>query len=215
MSYAEAISLLNRGRANPSDYQVIFPTLVTSLSPEPEEFNNYISYFTRAATLPGTSNSILALSGQENIGISRNVVTAKSFGSPAVFTFSDRSDLIIYNTLSAWMNLQVLNSGQDLGSNRNLRVNFYDSVKCDIIVHKLEQERTTRERRNNGNRGHLITGTWRLINCIPVGIEQTTLAVESADSLLDFTISVGFESFSYTKAENTDPSVKSVILGGR
>jgi len=132
-----------------------------------------------------------------------------------VFTFSDRSDLIIYNTLSAWMNLMVLNSGQNLEANRSLRVNYYDSVKCDIIVNKLEPERVTRDRPVDGHRGHVITGTWKLINCIPVGIEQTTLAVESADSLLDFTISVGFESFSYTRAVNTNPNAESVIIGGR
>lgn len=213
MSYADAIALMQKGRANPSDYQVVFPERITSLSPNREEFADYIGYFCRAATLPGTNNSILALSGQENVGIARNVITGKSFGSPAVFTFSDRSDLLIYNTLASWMELAVLNSNQE--SERSLRVNYYDSIKCDIEVHKLEPENTGGTRPDRSFRQRVRTGTWKLINCVPIGIEQTTLAVEAADSLLDFTISVGFESFTYSDNVTTQPMLKSVITGGR
>ena len=46
-------------------------------------------------------------------------------------------------------------------------------------------------------RGHRITGKWTFFNVVPAAIEQTTLAIEASDSLLDFNISFAFESFKF------------------
>lgn len=204
MGYSEALALMSKGRANPSDYlcRITFPAALTDLNAS--EFPDYISYFTRALTIPGLSHTMLNVSGQENVGISRNVPTGRSYGSPAVFTFTDRADLIIYNTLKRWMDLCFLNGNQE-GINRNLRANYYNSITCTIDIVKLEP---------TGSPGiqtlaqgkHKPTGKWTLHNCVPVAIEQATLAMEAADALLDFTISTSFESYTYTPLNEANSS---------
>ena len=123
MSYQQALSLMSKGRSNPSNYLVQLPPEVTSrYSPNPTEISDYISYFTRAITLPGSSNSVMGISGQENIGINRNVITGRQFGSPVVMTFTDRRDLIVYRTIKNWIDSTVINSDQPDTNSRSLRV---------------------------------------------------------------------------------------------
>jgi hypothetical protein len=200
MSYPAAIALMEKGRANPSNYRVILPSQVVQYAPSAFEMNEYISFFTRAATLPSPSNAVMQLKGQEKVGIARNVITSRNYGSPAVFTFTERSDLLIYSTLKSWIDSSVINSGQT-GLNQNLRVQYYDSIKCLIQVDKLEPQLGIS---GANHRGHRVTGRWQLHNAIPIAIEQSTLAIESADSALDFTLSVAFEHFTYEKV-NTQP----------
>ena len=148
----------------------------------------------------------MQLKGQEKVGITRNVITGRNYGSPVVFTFTERSDLLVYTTLKGWMDSTVLNSGQE-GLDQNLRVQYYDANKCLIQIDKLEPQLPegfrTNSRQTQGliseadYRRHRITGSWRLQNAIPVAIEQTTMAIESADSALDFTVSIAFETFTY------------------
>lgn len=198
MSYQQAISLLSQGRANPSDYLVEFNSKVTSLSPK-DDFADYISVFTRAITLPSAAHSAMALRGQENVGIQRNIFTGRNYGSPVVFTFTDRSDLVCYRTLKNWMDSHMVNSGQT--GDRNLRANYYDSTKTDVKIYKLEPIRTPVGAGSGAlegtRRNHRISGIWNLINCHLLAIEQTTLSLESADSLLDWTASLSFESYSF------------------
>ena len=84
MSYAKALSLIQKGRANPSEFLCVLPSKYTILS----DIAEYITYFTRAITLPGTANSVLGLTGQENVAIQRNVITGRQFGSPVVLTLA-------------------------------------------------------------------------------------------------------------------------------
>ena len=112
MSYISALSQMRAGRANPSDYQVEIPT-------DDRDTIEYVRYFCRAVTLPAINHSVTQLRGQENIGIARNIFTGKSYGSPVVMTFSERSDLIMYRTLKAWMDSAFQNSEQT--GDRSLR----------------------------------------------------------------------------------------------
>ena len=199
------MALMERGRANPSDYRVLVPQKVLQYSPSNTSFNDYISFFCRAATLPSPSNSIMQVKGQERVGIARNVITGRNYGSPAVFTFTERSDLLIYSTLKGWMDSTVLNSQDSPGLpnpplENNLRVQYYNDSVCDIIVQKLEPQFPVGAASSDpGFRGHRLTGEWTLKNSIPLAIEQSTLTIESADSALDFTISIAFETFDYQK----------------
>jgi hypothetical protein len=198
MSYADAIAQMGKGRANPSTYAVVVPTLFTGETNN-RTFNDYIAYYTRAVTLPASTNSVMSLKGHERLGVSRNVITGRSFGSPVVLTFTDRRDLIIYNTIKGWMDKSVLNSNQipnrvDRG---HLRAQYYNDITCDIEIFKLEPRRAKLDVFDYGYKDSLPTGKWTLHKCIPLSIEQTTLAIEAADSLLDFTFSIAYESFSY------------------
>lgn len=201
MSYQNAISLIGQNRANPSDYQVVLPPKVTDFASK-SDFSQYITYFTRAITLPGMNNSATALTGQENLGIQRNVITGRSYGSPVVMTITDRSDLLVYTTLKGWMDSSIINSDQQ--GSRHLRSNYYDSIKCQIDIIKLEPKRNIKDPRTDSQMGHMATGVWSLINCVPLSIEQTSMGVDSADALLDFTISIAFESFKYNKLDNLE-----------
>lgn len=154
-------------------------------------------YFTRNAIVPASSNSVMQMKGQENVGISRNVVTGRNYGSPAIFTFTERRDMVVYKTLKRWLDSSVQNSDQ--GRDRNLRVNYYDDLKCNILVQKLENiDREFGEQLFNLDLSQqVVTGTWELINCIPLALEATALGYESSDSLMDFTLSVSFESYRF------------------
>ena len=205
--YSKAISLLGKGRANPSDYLVQLGPKASEFAAS-SDFNEYVQFFTRAATLPAVANTIMQVKGHEAVGISRNVITGRTFGSPAVFTFSDRSDLVVYTTLKDWIDSGVQRSAQREGVERNLRVQYYNSIKSDVQIYKLEpinaegvfapvpgndtNQVTTR-------RNHLVTGVWTLYNAFPLSIEQTTLSLESADSMLDFNLSLAYESFNYQR----------------
>lgn len=228
MSYQQAVALMAKGRANPSDYMLVFPNKVTRFA-NADDINEYISFFTRAVTIPASNNSVMSLRGHENVGIARNVITGRNFGSPVVATFTDRADLLIYNTMKGWLDSSVVNS-QQLGlaalGGRSLRCQYYNVAKCDIELLKLEPiakhnayklhrdeysipdsdtQRQIDSRPNYGSyRGHTVTGKWTFLNCLPIGIEQTTMAMESADSLLDFTVSFGYESFSFEEVPFED-----------
>lgn len=197
MGYQQALSLLSQyNRSNPSDYRVVLPARLTQLNPF-SELDDYVSFFCRAATLPGSAHTIVNVKGQENIGISRPMITGRNFGSPAIFTFSDRADLLMYTTLRRWMDSCVVNSSQDTAT-RSLRVNYYDDIKSDMFIYKLEPKYDpTNTISPEDRRNHIVTGIWQLINCIPLAIEQSTLAVEATDSLMDFTISIAYESFTF------------------
>ena len=133
MSYPQAIALMEKGRANPSDYRVILPTDVLQYSNQSSEINDYISFFCRAITLPSPSNSLMQIKGQENVGIARNMITGRNYGSPIVLTFTERSDLLIYSILKGWIDSSVINSGQE-GIERNLRQNYYDSSHLRFLL---------------------------------------------------------------------------------
>ena len=202
MSYAEALSLMRKGRSNPSDYQVILPVDVARFGIS-REINDYISFFTRSVTLPGENNSVLSVKGQENIGIGRNVITGRNYGSPVVMTVTDNSEMLAYRALKSWLNYSVFNSNQF--RDRNLVSRYYNDIKTDIDIVKLEPR--VDPIRNDGRNpfdlrsGHHPELVWRLYNCIPLSVEQTTLSVEAADSLLDFTVSIAYESFSVQSFE--------------
>jgi hypothetical protein len=85
-----------------------------------------------------------------------------------------------------------------------MRVEYYEDVVGEMQIYKLEPKRNIRNPRTDGFRGELVTGVWTLYNAIPLAIEQTTLAVESADSLLDFTFSVAYESFTFKPIHQDD-----------
>ena len=202
---------MEKGRSNPSDYRVILPTKAVAVSPHKTEINDYISFFCRAATLPSPSNTIMRVTGQENVGITRPVITGRNFGSPVVFTFTERSDMLVYTTLKNWIDSTILNSSQEqLGpfADRNLRINYYNSITNTMTIQKLEPQfpehifDDTTPTDPNNQRGHRIVGEWELINAIPLAIEQTTLAIESADSALDFNVSIAYESFKYRKVNS-------------
>ena len=171
MSYAKALSLIPLGRANLSEYLCVQPSKYTLLS----DIAEYITYFTRAITLPGTANSVLGLLGQEDLAIQRNVITGRQFGSPVVMTFSDRIDLIVYQTIKYWIDASVLNFSQGLKANRSLRVQYYDEIKADVKICKTKPERNIRDPRVDYFRGGMVTGLLTFNNCIPLSIEQTTL----------------------------------------
>jgi hypothetical protein len=217
MGYERALSLLRKGRANPSDYLVSFPSRVLRHSSS-RDFGDYVSYFTRAVSLPATNNTTIGVVGHENIGIRRNVTTGRAYGSPVIMTFSERADMVIYSTIKGWIDSTVLNSAQGGGvaqgnsftSNRNLRVQYYDNYKCDIEIYKLEPiqgqfssvnideyEAGQRSASDGNFRGHTPTAKWTLINAMPLAIEQSTMSIEAADSLLDFTCSIAYESFRF------------------
>ena len=198
MGYNDALSLMRRGRANPSNYHVMFPSKVLQLLNYGAEMQNYGAYFCRAATLPGINNSVLSIRGQENTGIQRNVITGRGYGSPAVFTFSERSDLLVYQHLKSWMDSSMIGSEQrtDSGRSRNLRSNYYHAMKSDVLIVKMEANRLPTEQRGS-SRNDLVTGIWTLQNAIPLALEQVTMSVEGSDSLLDFTLSLAFESFDF------------------
>jgi hypothetical protein len=220
MGYEKALSLLRRGRANPSDYLVQLPQAMTRFAPS-NDFGDYISYFTRATTLPSSQNTLLGVTGHENVGIKRNMVTGRNYGAPIVLTFTERSDLLIYQTLKNWIDSTIVNSEQMGGvgdGNRSLRVQYYNSVKSDVYIYKLEpmqqgssgvgSEYTGSFSTDSGPmRGHVATGKWTFINAIPTSIEQTTVSIEAADSLLDFTTSISYESYKF------EPFVGGLDLG--
>jgi hypothetical protein len=158
----------------------------------------------------------MQLKGQESVGIARNVITGRNYGSPAVFTFTERSDLVVYSTLKGWMDSTVLNSqdtpvGPNAQTESNLRVNWYNSSVCDIIVQKLEPQFPLNAQLDPRFRGHRETGQWTLKKCIPLAIEQSTLTIESADSALDFTISIAFETFDYQRILTSPKDAPSTV----
>ena len=227
MGYEKALSLLKRGRANPSDYLVVMPQKVLQFAPN-GDFADYISYFTRAATLPASQNTLLGVTGHDFIGIKRNMVTGRNYGAPIVLTFSERSDLLVYQTIKGWIDSTILNSDQGgngltNAADRNLRVQYYDTVKCDIEIYKLEPLQqggsgvggeyigAGNATDGGGKRGHKATGKWTFINCIPTSIEQTTVSIESADALLDFTCSISYESYKFEEMGGMELSGLSTI----
>ncbi|MDC0315356.1 hypothetical protein OAL32_00325 [Synechococcus sp. AH-551-G15] len=195
MSYTQALALMNKGRSNPSDYQIILPQSVALLSPD-GNIQDYLRFFCRAVTLPGITHNVTQLRNQENVGIARNVMTGKTYGSPVVMTFSERSDLVIYSTLKRWMDTAFIGSEQLNRNSRSLRANFHDNVTNDVIIQKLEPI-NDRVFDNNRDVSHKVVAQYTLINALPLAMEQVTMSLESADSLLDFTISLAFESFNY------------------
>ena len=205
MSYRQALSLLNRGRANPSDYKVILPSRVLDYSPQDKaETDDYAGVFCRAVSIPGAQNNMQALTGHENIGINRNVITGRNFGTPLVLTYTERSDMLIYTMLKRWLDSGIINSPQRSGFSRSLRVNYYDAVKCDIILFKYEpftyDNESTRDEllsQEQTKRGHRRTAFWHFKNCIPQSIEQAGLSLDMADSFLDFSMTIAYESFEY------------------
>lgn len=216
MSYPAALSLVREGFSAPNDYQVVLPSNVAnSLT---SDFDDYVSYFCRAVTIPAAANQVLPLMGQENIGINKNVVVGRTFGSPLLMTLTERRDLVVYRTLKGWLDSTVVNSSQQDRVSRNLRTRYYDSIKSDIYIYKMEPITANGvglSRRDD----HSYTGYWRIINAIPLAIEQSTLSVDAVDSLYDINISIQFESFEFVSLEDkllagTDRVLSALINGG-
>tara|TARA_R110002012_G_scaffold48641_2_gene126387 strand:- start:313 stop:957 length:645 start_codon:yes stop_codon:yes gene_type:complete len=200
MSVEKAIAAAREGFASANTYYVQYPG-ISSVTQE------YMGFFMKSVTIPELGNTQIQLSGQEYLGIRRNITTGRNYGGPLVMAVLDTPRLDIYHQFSTMMNDAVVNGDQTIGLNRNLYVNYSDKIKKDVQIFKLENA-SEMSSLNKSNLIHgsieslfynkIVTGKWTFINTQPLTIEQISLNTDLSDGIIEWNLSFSYESYSFS-----------------
>ena len=190
MSYTSAISLMNKGIARPTLYNVSIPNIGNAA-------NDHLNLFCKATSVPGISVNTIAAAGQEFHGIVREQVTEVVYEKPFTITVISDKNYIVYKAMRDWFNQSALNANQVL--DRNQRVTYYNELVRDFTLSKLEYP----DGPINSDLGGLSIENYdkpftvKFINAYIVNIGAISLASDAYDTALEFDVSFTYESHSF------------------
>ncbi len=190
MSYVSAMSLLKRGIARPTLYNVSIPGISS-------EANDQLNFFCKQTAVPGVSVNTIAAAGQEFHGIVREQPTEVVYEKPFTITVVSDKDYIVYRALRAWFNQSAANANQVIS--RNQRMNYYNSIVRDFTLTKLEQP----ARAGNSDFGGVAIENYdrpfsiKFINAYIVSMGAIQLSSEQTNTAVEFEVSFTYESHSF------------------
>lgn len=190
MSYVAAMSLLHRGIARPTLYNISIPGIGT-------DANSQLNFFCKATTVPGVSVETVAAAGQEFHGIVREQPTSVIYEKPFTITVISDKDHIVYRAMRQWFNQSALNSNQDQG--RNQRMTYYNNLVRDFTLSKMEQPAHSITTSNGGMsiENYDIPFRVQFINAYIVSIGAISLGSDQFNGMVEFDVSFTYESHSF------------------
>ncbi len=192
MSYVSAMSLLKRGIARPTLYNVSIPGISAAA-------NDQLNFFCKQTAVPGVSVNTIAAAGQEFHGIVREQPTEVVYEKPFTITVISDKDYTVYRALRRWFNQSAANANQEL--TRNQRMNYYNNIVRDLTLTKLELPARARTSEFGGvpienyDRPFSI----KFINAYIQSIGAIQLSTDQTNTAVEFEVSFTYESHSFVE----------------
>lgn len=188
MSYNAVKSLLSKGVSRPTLYQVVLPVA--------GETNAQLEFLCKQASVPEVRANTIAVNGHESMGVVREQTTQIVYGNPFTITVISDRDFKVYKEVRSWfetMNLNPFGTGSQ-------KINYYDSYKRQITLHKLEQQNAPRKQINDqfvtsSGLGKVFTVQFN--NAFPVSMGEISLSSDAYDTFTEFTINFAYETYDF------------------
>jgi hypothetical protein len=184
MSYEKAKALIRNSISRPTLYRVQMPQRFIGRGT-----NDYLEYYCNATAIPERRVEAVVARGHENMGVSRYQPALILWGQPMQISVIENRDFTVHRDFSRWF--EQLGTAVDQQGQRNIRMSYYDQIKGDIILEKLEQPDVS-----GGVGGSLKTVmTTTFLNAYPKAIGNVSLASDNRDSYTTFNVEFTYESY--------------------
>lgn len=194
MSYQSVKAILSQGISRPTLYEVIMPGLDRGATDQ-------LRFLCKTASVPEVSADTILASGHEALGVTREQPALVSFAKPFTITVVADRDYVVYKEMRRWFDTLARNANPysrlgilGLATGASQRVNYYDTIKRQITLKKLEQ---------NGEQGFFQPFEIEFNSAYPVRIGSIELDSESVDSRVEFTVDFTYETYTFDSAPRT------------
>jgi len=185
VSYDKAKSLIRNSISRPTLYKVLMPQRFVG-----GNTNDYLEYFCVNANVPEVRVEGAVARGHEYMGISRSQPALILWSNPMQITVIENRDFTVYKDFKKWFD--KLGTGVKQSGSRNIRMNYYDQIKGDIQLIKLENPSST----GGGGGGDLEeVMTVNFINAYPKALGAIALSSENRNAYTTFTVEFQYESY--------------------
>ena len=169
------------------------------------KINDQFEYLCKQVTLPPVSANTIAVNGHEAQGVVREQVTSIMFSSPLTITMISDRDYTTFKAIrEKWFDSLSTNAnpnqfGGFTGAVQ--RVSYYNDVKDDITLVKLEQNGDPKDLSKPF--GYYEPWRARFNNAFPVNVGEISMNSQDTDSFMEFTIQFAYENYTieYTGLE--------------
>ena len=160
-----------------------------------DKLNDQFEYLCKEVSLPAVTANTIAVNGHEAQGVVREQTVSVMFDSPLTITMiSDRD----YSTFKAvrekWFDKLAINANpnQPGGRGASQRVSYYNTIKDDITLIKLEQNGDV-----NSSQAFGYYEPWRATfnNAFPVSVGEIRMNSQNTDSFMEFTVAFAYENY--------------------
>ena len=192
MSYEMARALMKHSVSRPTLYSIEMPVLNRSI-------NDYIKLFARTVTVPSITAETNKVIGQEMMNVSRDQTRSVMFGKPLTMEIIENSDFGAYTEFRRIFNR--VSTGLDGRSNsRSQRMNYYDDIKFDMTVNKLESPHKGSRQIDQSDRidqGYINVAQFNFTNCFVSKLSELNLNSETKNSMLTFSVNIKYETYQF------------------
>ena len=205
-SYESVKALLSRGISRPSLYEVLVPLGIGN-----QQAIEQLRFLCSNTAVPPVAVNTITVNGHEAMGVTREQPTFIQFTSPFSVTVIADREYTVYKAMKSWMDTIAINAnpGRIGGVNgQSQRISYYDGFRRDIVLKKLEQQggRGTREANSYSEPFRIVFN-----NAFPVNIGEITLASDSYDSKVEFTVDFAYETYSFLEnQEDVDDTAQAI-----
>jgi hypothetical protein len=184
MSYEKARALIRNSVSRPTLYRVQMPQRFIGRGT-----NDYLEYFCSATAVPERRVEAAVARGHEFMGIARYQPALILWGQPMMITVIENRDFTNHQDFGRWF--ERLGTGVDQQGQRNIRMSYYDQIKGDIVLEKLENPDVS-----GGVGGDLKTVmTTTFLNAYPKAIGNVQLASDNINGYTTFNVEFTYESY--------------------
>ena len=187
MSYEKAKSLIRNSISRPTLYRVQMPQRFIGRGT-----NDYLEYYCSATAIPERRVEAVVARGHENMGVSRYQPALILWGQPMQITVIENRDFTVHADFSKWF--EQLGTGVDQQGSRNIRMSYYDQIKGDIVLEKLENPDVSGALGVGGGPLRTVMRT-TFLNAYPKAIGNVQLSSDARDSYTTFNVEFTYESY--------------------
>ena len=186
MSYQSVKALLAKGVSRPTLFQV----MVTGFD---RQVNDQLNFLCKTASVPEVAVSTIAVNGQESMGMIREQATMVTYSKPFSITVVSDRDYTVYKAMREWFDTHALNANprertiSNIESGSNQRMSYYDTVKRQITLKKLEY--------GGEQENYFQPFSIEFNDAFPVRLGALELDTESRDQLMMFNVDFTYENY--------------------
>ncbi len=152
--------------------------------------NDQLEFLCKTASVPEIAADTIAVNGHESLGVVRDQPTMITYAKPFSITVISDRDYIVYKDMRKWFDTLAKNANPNqfgiTGSSQ--RIGYYDNIKRQITLKKLEQ---------SGEQNYFQPFEIEFNNAYPVRIGEIGLDSESFDSKVEFQVDFYYETYTF------------------
>jgi len=208
-SYEQAKSLISSSVSRRTLYSISIHDIGKDGNSDPSKNltateKDYLKLYASNIMMPGISTKTMSALGQENMGIMRLTPNDIRHGTNQFsMEVLENSNFTGYDMMRKLFN-QISSNSNPKGSNRNIRMKYYDSYVRDITIDKLEFAGSSVSESGAANSdldfGYKRVGRYTFEKCYISNISEIQLDSSAIDEALTFSVTINYESYHYNNA---------------